>query len=205
MGGFVYRFLKMKKNKDWADLLAEEIISEIKIKDISPSDMNTISEIAFSHFYNSNFGNFEVKQNNTSTNKKQKDINKESMGMFFFDVSSILMKDLKISYQDRQTAEYYYFMLGVACQGRTDEIENNYSEFLKHKPEFKYHLEELKPHLYKISSIAKEINSQRLKCEIGESVGEFLDRKYSENEVYCKEFSKLKSLYIKDFNFERYK
>lgn len=129
----------------------------------------------------------------------------DSVGMFFMDIVKSFMRDLTIPYSEREIANHYYSMLGVACQGRINEIDYYYNTLVENKSEIIPHLEELKPILYSLAQISKEILSVKI-SGLGniESVGEYEDRKCRENKLFMDNYNILKKLYIKDFHFSRY-
>lgn len=129
----------------------------------------------------------------------------ESVGMFFMDYIKSFMSDLTIPYSEREIASNYYYLLGVVCQGRINEIEYHYNILVETKKEIIPHLEKIKPILYTLAQIAKEILSIKISgLRNRESIGEYEDRKCRESQLFMDNYNILKKLYIKDFHFSRY-
>lgn len=120
-----------------------------------------------------------------------------SVQMFFMDLSERARRDKTVSLEERKQAEQYYLMIGLACQGRGREANNYYAIVKKELKDDQEHLKKLKPLLTDIAKIAKKVLGQKVKnMEVGESVGEYEDRKLSENLDYMQLYNQIQRIYL---------
>ncbi len=117
--------------------------------------------------------------------------------MFFMDLSERAKRDKALSLEERKQAEQYYFMIGLACQGRAREVNSYYAMLKKDMKEDQEHLKEIKPLLTDIAKIAKKVLSQKVRnMAVGESVGDYEDRKLCESVEYMRLYNQIQRIYL---------
>lgn len=120
--------------------------------------------------------------------------------MFFMDLSEDV-KNSDLEDIDAYLLSDYYFMLGCACQGRIKEVQDCYEELILNQSNKKFieHIALIKPSLMKMGKIAKRIDDSDMEdLKIGESVGEYFNRKVLNSKVFMREYH-----YLKSFDYDK--
>ncbi|MBE7686590.1 hypothetical protein F7647_11065 [Tenacibaculum piscium] len=133
----------------------------------------------------------DILENNEEIIEKQTtSYNKEDIGMFFMELSqsSINKGSLK---------KEYYFLLGCASQGRIEDINNYYSQLISTDFEEDYitFLNIEKKRIYKMAKIAEKIeNADITDLKVGESIGEYTNRKLLKRKLFMNEYDYFRKL-----------
>lgn len=120
------------------------------------------------------------------------------IGMYFMDQYAATQKRRDI-FEIKHDLLEYYFLLGLASQGRTSEITETYiraeKDFNKAFVDF---LNEIKPRLLKMNKVSEKVAQMRITdIKSGESVGEWQNRKVKPHKTFMDEFE-----YFKNFDIE---
>lgn len=138
------------------------------------------------------------KTSNIKINIENNSNNNIAIGMYFMDIFDQLKKSRDYSETNRLLQDYYW-ILGCASQGRTDEVKQLIKES-KETP-LSHFFDIYKPQIMKMSKIAKEVDDKPIGYDLknGESIGEYFDRKVSKRPAFMKEFEFFKSFDIESF------
>lgn len=163
--------------------------------------------------------NFKAKQQKGKREIETSYKENTDIGMYFMDMYNAAGKRKNITYQHE--LETFYFLVGLASQGRIDEIEEIYEEEIEMVSEnlvnyvFKgtnkevidegglenkwlLFLKEIKPKLLKMSKIAEKVDNMSMEdIKDGESIGEWQSRKLKKYRTFMNEFE-----YFKNYDIE---
>lgn len=154
----------------------------------------------------------ETKKIETSNNKSDIEINYqrnykyEEVGMFFMDLYEKAKKGIDIPFEKQKDVSDFYFILGCACQGRIDEINDYYKEMLGYtKAEIqaeeinsKYidFLKKEKTRVYKMAKISEKVSNLELNLKAGESIGQAEDKQLKRRKTFMREYHYYRNLDI---------
>lgn len=130
----------------------------------------------------------------------------EEVGMFFMDLYEKTKKDTRIPFEKQDDICSFYFILGCACQGRIDEIDDYYNEMLGYTKEeieeeeinSKYieFLKKEKTRVYKMAKISEKVSNLELNLKVGESIGEAEDKQLKRRKTFMREYHYYRNLDI---------
>jgi len=145
---------------------------------------------------------------NSEPSKPNPKFEKQEIGMYNMNLSDYYKKNYKLENIDTNLLTDYHFFLGVCFQGRYDEfkevfkgIEKENSLYNSHlKSEHKEYILNQKEDLKKACLIAKKQDEKGIGMDmkVGESVGEYFDRKIQKSKVFMRIFND-----INNNNFEQ--
>lgn len=154
----------------------------------------------------------EEQKTETSNNKTDIEIDYkkkykyEEVGMFFMDLYEKEKKDTNIPSDKQNDICSFYFILGCACQGRIDEINDYYNEMLGYtKEEIKEEeinskyidfLKKEKTRVYKMAKISEKVSNLELNLKAGESIGEAEDKQLKKRKTFMREYHYYRNLDI---------
>lgn len=154
----------------------------------------------------------EEQKTETSNNKTDIEIDYkrkykyEEVGMFFMDLYEKAKKDTNIPFDKQNDICSFYFILGCACQGRIDEINDYYNEMLGYtKEEIKEEeinskyidfLKKEKTRVYKMAKISEKVSNLELNLKAGESIGEAEDKQLKKRKTFMREYHYYRNLDI---------
>lgn len=144
------------------------------------------------------------------------------VGIYFMDLEQYTSKRYDIIY--KHELETYYLILGLACQGRIEEIEDVYRDEVENVAELladyifndnderniskrggledKYlkFLKEIKPRVMKMAKIAEKVDNMEMNdLKDGESIGAWQSRKLKGYKTFMNEFE-----YFKKYDVEKF-
>ena len=136
----------------------------------------------------------------------KRNLNKRTPGMYFMELYEVCERQRKMS-DDSAAIQYFeyasdfYNMLGCACQGRIEDIDDVYNEVINedsvYPDSYIELLKNIKKDVYSMAKIALRIDeSDMMDMKGNESVGEYADRKLLASKRFMEKYN-----YFLDFDF----
>lgn len=123
------------------------------------------------------------------------------IGMYFMELHDRIKKQRDYESEFQETIVEFYYLLGCASQGRTDEIKEIYKDSKNENQDLYKLITSFKPQIDKMSKVSKRIADADIGYDMkdGESIGEYESRKLMKSKVFMEEFTFFKNLNLQHY------